>query len=72
MDTGWFLWSSLFSLIGFASFVYGRRQRRASPTLAGVALMIYPYFVSSTPVLVGVGILLIGGVFVAHRIEDGW
>lgn len=70
MNASWLMWSSLFSLIGLAVFVYGRRQRRAAPILVGVALMVYPYFVSGTLVLVGIGVLLIGALWVAHRMED--
>ena len=71
MDTTWFLWSSLISLIGFAVFVYGRRQRRVSPTLTGLALMIYPYFVSSSIALVVIAVVLIGGMVLGNRLEDG-
>ena len=71
MDTTWFLWSSLFSLIGFAIFVYGRRQRRVSPTLAGIALMMYPYFVSSVLAGISIGVLLIGAMILGNRFEDG-
>ena len=71
VDTAWFMWSSLISLIGMAVFVYGRRQRRGTPFIVGVALMIYPYFVSSTWALVGIGALLLGGLVVGNRIEDG-
>ncbi len=70
MDTAWLMLSSLFALIGFAVFVYGRRQRRGTPMLVGVALMIYPYFVSSSAVLIGIGVLLIVGLVVGSRLED--
>ena len=70
MDTAWFMWSALFGLIGTAVLVYGRRQRRAAPTLVGVALMTYPYFVSSTLGVVGIGALLLAGLLVAKRFED--
>lgn len=70
MDSAWLMWSLLFSLIGLAASVYGRRQRRAAPVLAGVALMVYPYFVSGTLALVGIGVLLVVGLFVANRLED--
>jgi predicted membrane protein len=71
MEGAWLMWSSLFALAGLALFTYGRRQRRATPTLVGAALMIYPYFVSNTFVLVGIGALLICALFVGQRIEDG-
>jgi len=70
MDGTWLLWSSLFSLIGLAVFVYGRRQRRPAPLLVGLVLMIYPYFISSAWVLVGVGLLLIAALVVGNRLED--
>jgi hypothetical protein len=70
MDSAWFLWSSVISLIGFAVITYGRRQRRAAPTLIGLVLMVYPYFVSSTFALLGIGLLLIGGLIVGNRLEN--
>jgi hypothetical protein len=38
---------------GFVCFAYGKRQGAIAPMLAGVVLMVYPYFVSSL-VLMGV------------------
>jgi hypothetical protein len=70
MDAAWLIWSSLFALIGLAVFVYGRRQRRGAPTLIGVALMIYPYFVSSSVALIVIGVLLLGALVVGNRLED--
>jgi LPXTG-motif cell wall-anchored protein len=70
MDTAWLMWSGLFGLIGTAAFLFGRRQRRGAPTLIGVALMVYPYFVSSTLAVIGIGALLLAGLFVAHRFEE--
>ncbi|MEO8605614.1 MAG: hypothetical protein ABI629_23800 [bacterium] len=66
----WMLLSGLFSLIGTAVFLYGRRQRTATHTLIGVALMVYPYFVSSTLALISVGILLIAGIVVGNNLES--
>jgi hypothetical protein len=70
METGWLIWSSLFALIGLAVFVYGRRQRRGAPTLIGVALMVYPYFVSGSVALIAIGVLLLGALVVGNRLED--
>lgn len=71
MNTTWFIWSSLFSLIGFAALVYGRRQRRGSALLFGIALMVYPYFVYNVWALVGIGIALLAGLFYGGRLEGG-
>ena len=70
MDTAWLVWSGLFSPIGSAVFVYGRRQRRGAPTLVGVTLIVYPYFVSTTLAVVVIGVLLLAGLVVANRFED--
>ena len=70
MDTALLMWSGLFSLIGSAVFLYGRRQRRGAPTLVGVALMVYPYFLSTALGIVAVGALLLAGLVVANRFEE--
>jgi predicted membrane protein len=70
MDSTWLLWSSLFSLIGLAIFVYGRRQRRGVPLVVGIVLMVYSYFISNAWVLVGIGLLLIAVLVVGNRLED--
>ena len=59
MDTSGLLWGVLFGSIGLGFFVYGRRQRAVVPLLCGIALLVFPYFVSNTYVLVGCGIALI-------------
>ena len=70
MDTTWLMLSGLFSVIGFAVFTYGRRQRTATHTLIGIALMGYPYFVSSASALIGIGLLLLAGMVLGNRIES--
>jgi hypothetical protein len=71
MDPTWLLLSSLFSLIGLAVFTYGSRQRTATHLLIGVLLMAYPYFVSNSYVMVGIGALLLFGMVVGQRLENG-
>jgi hypothetical protein len=56
MNTSLLLWSLLFSSIGLGYFVYGKRQKAVAPLFCGLGLMIYPYFVSSTMLLVAIGI----------------
>ena len=58
MDTSSLLWGLLFGSIGLAFFVYGRRQKMVVPLVCGVALMIFPYFVSNTMLLVILGLAL--------------
>jgi hypothetical protein len=52
------LWGLLFGSIGLGFLVYGRKQRRVVPLVCGLALMIFPYFVSGTILLVVIGIVL--------------
>jgi hypothetical protein len=59
MDTSALLWGLLFGSIGLGFFVYGRRQRAVVPLLCGVALIIFPYFVSNTLLLLALGVTLI-------------
>ena len=59
LDTSSLLWGLLFGSIGLGFFVYGRRQKRVVPLACGVALMIFPYFVSNTTLLVMLGLALI-------------
>lgn len=53
------LWGMLFGAFGFAFFVYGKKQRSVVPLMSGLALMVYPYFITNTVLLVVIGVVLI-------------
>jgi len=53
------MWSVLFSGIGIGFFMYGKKQRAAVPLFTGLALFIYPYFVTSVAMLIILGLALI-------------
>jgi len=53
----------IFGAIGFAVFLYGKKNRFFRPTIIGVALMVYPYFISGTLFLYLVGIALIAVLY---------
>jgi hypothetical protein len=59
LSTASLLWGLLFGSIGLGFFVYGKRQRAAVPMLCGVALMIFPYFVSGIILTIVIGTVLI-------------
>ena len=42
-------------LVGMAYFSYGKKLGKALPLGCGVGLMVFPYFVSSTGILLGIG-----------------
>lgn len=70
MDGAWLLLSGLVSLVGLAAVMYGRRQQLIAPTVIGVGLMAYPYFVAGYLGLIGVGALLLVLLVVGMRIEN--
>ena len=49
--------------IGVAYFIYGKRQARFVPLIAGMLLCVYPYFVASVPLMLAVGAALIAAPF---------
>jgi hypothetical protein len=53
------LWGVLFSGIGVGFFIYGKKQGAAVPLICGLTLMVFPYFVSNTLLLVGIGVVLV-------------
>jgi predicted membrane protein len=58
MTTASLLWGLLFGSIGIGFAIYGKKQRKAVPLICGLALMIFPYFIANTILLVVVGIAL--------------
>jgi hypothetical protein len=49
--------------IGMGYFIYGKRQAKYVPMIAGVLLCIYPYFVESLLALSVIGLLLVAAPF---------
>ena len=59
------------SVLGTAYFVYGKRQSRVSFLLAGAALCVYPYLVSSLWATVLIGLALGAAPFVVDDSGSG-
>jgi hypothetical protein len=55
----WLLWGLLYGSVGLGFFIYGRNQKAPVPLVCGIALMVFPYFVSSVVLLVLIGAALI-------------
>lgn len=49
---------------GTGYFVYGKKQDRLIPMLAGAALCVYPYFINNLWVALGVGAALLALPFI--------
>jgi len=60
LTTAALLWSLLFGSVGLGFFIYGRRQRAVVPLVCGLLLMVFPYFISNTVLLVLIGFSLMG------------
>jgi hypothetical protein len=67
---GWIIASLLVSSIGFILLHYGRKMARVPHVVAGLALMVYPYFVPGAlaNALIAVGVLAV--LWLAVRL--GW
>ncbi|MGE0043963.1 MAG: hypothetical protein AB7H88_03330 [Vicinamibacterales bacterium] len=69
-DPAFLLVSLAASGVGFVLFSYGRKQARLPQVVGGVALMVYPYFVSTVPGLLLAGAVIGAAVWAALR--QGW
>ena len=54
----------IFGSIGFAAFIYGKKQASFKPMIIGITLMAYPYFIPNTIAMYAVGVLLAAALFV--------
>ena len=53
----------LFSLVGLAAYLYGKRNGEPRPLLLGIVLMFYGYFIPSLWLSLGVGLALTALIF---------
>jgi predicted membrane protein len=56
--TSLLIWGMMFGAVGLGFFTYGKRQRAIVPLFTGIALFVFPYFISNVYILVAVGIVL--------------
>ena len=66
MSASTLLWGTLFGSVGFGFFLYGKKQGAAVPLICGIVLMVFPYFISNTLLLVGIGAVLIALPFLVR------
>src|SRR5438094_10652929 len=45
----------VFGSIGFVAFIYGKRMNLWKPMFLGIALMVYPYFISNDLAMIAIG-----------------
>jgi len=69
-DPTWLFLSLIPSGIGFVLFVYGKKQARWPQLIAGLLLMVYPYFTPGVVSLLATGAAIVLGLWYAVRL--GW
>jgi len=52
-------WGMAFGAIGLGFFSYGKKQKAIVPLVTGVALLVFPYFISNLYLLVLTGDALV-------------
>lgn len=57
------IWGMLFGAVGLGYFVYGKKQRAIVPLMTGIALFVFPYFISDVFILVGVGVAIMAAPY---------
>ena len=58
MNQAVLLWGLLFGSIGIGFLVYAKQQKAVVPLVVGLALSIYPFFISNVYALVFIGLVL--------------
>jgi hypothetical protein len=53
--------------VGLGLFMYGRRRQAMSHLSVGVTMMVYPYFVTGTVLMLGIGGALLAGLWIKGR-----
>jgi hypothetical protein len=67
LDANSLLLSLAIGCVGFVCFTYGRKQRRFPQMLAGVTLMVYPYFVPGVWPMAAVALAVLALMWAAIR-----
>jgi hypothetical protein len=69
-DAGSILVGTLVSSVGFVLLVYGKKQSRIPQMVSGLLMVVYPFFIGSWLLSLGIFVLLCGALYGAIRL--GW
>ena len=67
MNPSSILWGVIFGSIGFGFFIYGKKQGVFIPLFCGIGLMVIPYLISNTILLITVCAVLSALPFIIKR-----
>lgn len=57
-NTSLIISAMVFGSIGLGFFIYGKKQKSLVPLSVGIALMVFPYFITDVVVLIIAGVIL--------------
>lgn len=52
------IWSMIFGSVGLGYFIYGKKQKAIVPLVTGIALFLFPYFISNIYILITTGVAI--------------
>jgi hypothetical protein len=58
MNASSLFWGLIFGSFGLGFVMYGKKQKAVVPLVCGLVLMVFPYFISNTILLVAIGVAL--------------
>jgi hypothetical protein len=70
LDASSLLTSLFISSVGFVLLTYGRKMNRPPHLLAGLVLLVYPYFIEGPLLMLVIAAALVGVLWLAVRF--GW
>jgi hypothetical protein len=70
LDPAWLLVSLVVSGVGFVLFNYGRKAARTPQLVAGLIMLVYPYFVSTWLPMAIVAAVILAALWILVRL--GW
>jgi hypothetical protein len=63
INWGYWIANIFFGIIGWYAFIYGWKHKSIRPSVIGIVLMVYPYFVSNTFFAFAIGIALTAALY---------
>ena len=71
-ETSYLLLSLVFSSIGMGYFIYGKKQKQKIIYYTGIALMVFPYAITDTTLMLIIGSILLALPKILKRFDiDG-
>ncbi len=70
IDANALLASLLIGSVGFVCLAYGKKQGRFPQMLAGLVLLVFPYFVSNLWLMLGIASAVVAVLWLA--VKGGW